>query len=219
MAQTIEDNINQLQAVLNRESRFTRDVSHELRTPATVLTLLSDQLDQEGTLSEQKKAEFKQSVQQITQTVSALLALARQESMEQQSVNLLEEIEFCVINHFRLSATERFEISVNVPADYRMPANRNLLHILLNNLIDNALNHGNGNRLSIEFKDNALSFINTTDGVELADIFDRKVKRTDSEGLGLGLNLIRRICSVSGWEADAKNDGTLFALTIQLEPS
>jgi signal transduction histidine kinase len=215
LAYTTENSINQLQAALSREEAFTRDVSHELRTPVTVLRLLESKLAAPQRLDDKTLADLKSSVRQIEQTVAVLLALARSESLQQVSLGLLAEIEHCAINHHGLASQPDFDLSVDVAFDFTVQANQNLLHILLSNVFDNALNHGDAGQLIIQLQGNQLSFTNSVDSTVPADIFASQVKRDDSSGLGLGLNLIKRICNTSGWQVDAVSDQKRFCLTIQ----
>jgi signal transduction histidine kinase len=215
LAHTIEDNINQLQAALTRESDFTRDVSHEIRTPVTVLTMLDSQLTDSGMFSPTMRSHFTQSIQQIEHTVTVLLALARKESLQHQSLYLLAEIEECAINHYALTQREDFHLVVDVAQSYKIAINKNLLHIMLKNLFDNAINHSNSNELSIQLKDNNLTFSNSTKHQVPDNIFDGQIKSETSQGLGLGLHLVKRICQRAGWQVKAVNNERVFCLTIE----
>lgn len=214
LARTIENSINQLQAAFAREKAFTRDVSHELRTPVTVLRMLDSQLVEAGDLPEKLRSDYRQSVQSIDHTVTVLLALAREETLQQEPLCLLAEIEDCVVHHHGLAQDEDFELHVDVDRAFRVKANKNLLQILLNNLLDNAVNHGSGNDLSIRLKDKRLSFVNSTNQSAPANVFAGQVKREQSQGLGQGLNLVQRICERSGWQVQASSDSQLFSLTL-----
>lgn len=217
LANTIENSFNLLQQALTREFDFTRDISHELRTPTAVLKILTKQLHDTGTLKAESRQQLKDSVQQIEHTISVLLALSREESFEKQSVCLLEEIEDCVINHFGLSNRAEFDIKVDVSADYKLKTNKNLLHILIINLLDNVLNHGNANRLSISLTNDNLVFQNPIDYKPVGNLLEPAVKSQSSKGVGIGLNLVKRICDCFDWQVSTSTADHLFPLTIQFK--
>ncbi len=168
LGQTIQHNIAQLQAALARETDFTRDISHELRTPATVLKMVLSRLSSSQAPDDQTLTKLKQAALQMEHTIHVLLALARAESMQLQPLCLLEEIEHCLVNNQRLM--RQSELKLQVDADYHISANKNLLHILLHNIIDNALNHACASQLDISLHNDALVIANPVATESPADI-------------------------------------------------
>jgi len=203
LGQTIQHNIAQLQAALARETDFTRDISHELRTPATVLKMVLSRLSCTAPPDEQTLTQLKQSALQMEQTIHVLLALARQESMQQQPLCLLAEIEHCLVNNPRLMRQSDLQLQLQVAADYQISANKNLLHILLNNIIDNALNHASANRLDIHLNGDELCIANPVATESPADILSPGVKSAGSAGIGQGLHLVNRICQGYHWQLNS----------------
>ena len=203
LGQTIQHTVAQLQAALARETDFTRDISHELRTPATVLKMVLSRLSCTAPPDEQTLTQLKQSALQMEQTIHVLLALARQESMQQQPLCLLAEIEHCLVNNPRLMRQSDLQLQLQVAADYQISANKNLLHILLNNIIDNALNHASANRLDIHLNGDELCIANPVATESPADILSPGVKSAGSAGIGQGLHLVNRICQGYHWQLNS----------------
>ncbi|MBU1310445.1 MAG: HAMP domain-containing histidine kinase [Gammaproteobacteria bacterium] len=214
LGQTIQHNIAQLQAALARETDFTRDISHELRTPATVLKMVLSRLNSSQAPDEQTLTQLTQAALQMEQTIHVLLALAREESMQQQPLCLLEEIEHCLVNNPRLMRQSDLQLQLTVAANYHISANKNLLHILLNNIIDNALNHASANQLEISLNGDELCIANPVATGSPADIHSPGVKGHSSEGIGQGLHLVNRICQGYQWQLNSCIRDNWFYLTI-----
>ncbi|MCC2604887.1 sensor histidine kinase [Planctobacterium marinum] len=214
LGHTIQHNVAQLQAALTRETDFTRDISHELRTPATVLKMVLSRLNSTAAPDELTLSQLKQSALQMEQTIHVLLALAREESMQQQPLCLLAEIEHCLINNPRLMRQDDLQLQLNVAADYRISANKNLLHILLNNVIDNAFHHASDCQLEISLKSDELRIANPVAEDSPDDLLSPGVKGHNSEGIGQGLHLVNRICQGYHWQLNSSICDNWFCLTI-----
>ena len=215
LGQTIQHNIAQLQAALARETDFTRDISHELRTPATVLKMVLNRLSCAAPPDEQTLTQLKQAALQMEQTINVLLALARAESMQLQPLCLLEEIEHCLVNNPRLMRQSDLQLQLQVAAGYRINANKNLLHILLNNIIDNALIHASAYRLDIHLNGDVLCIGNPVAENSPADLLSPGVKSQSSEGIGQGLHLVNRICQGYQWQLSSARRDHWFYLSIK----
>ncbi|WP_051275596.1 sensor histidine kinase [Aestuariibacter salexigens] len=199
LAQVLQDNVNQLQLALRRETDFTRDVSHELRTPVSVLKMTVSNLTTEKRLDETSINHLQNSCAQMEQIIDILLTLARNESAQRDELPLLALIEDCLVNHGAFSRLQESALTLSVPSDYRVTANRNLLTLVFRNLLDNVTRHASKVSLTIELQGDTLLISNpVSDGVD-NDIIAPGVKRQDSPGIGQGLHLIQRICYQSGW--------------------
>ncbi|WP_100643415.1 sensor histidine kinase [Alteromonas facilis] len=219
LGETIELNINRLEQALGREADFTRDVSHELRTPTTVLKMIVRRINNQEPLDDRTIQELTRSVGQIEHTLDVLLALAREESMHLRTLCLLEEIEYCLVNHSHLMGVSDLTLDVNVGADFHLQANPNLLRILINNLISNALRHASAPNLSVELQGQALTFTNPVNQEPVEDVMSANVKGPDSEGIGQGLHMVQRICDHFGWHAATAFVDGKFKITINFAPA
>lgn len=214
LAHAIQSNIQQLQTALARETDFTRDISHELRTPATVLKMVLSRLNTTQPLDKQTLLQLKQSAQQMEQTIHVLLALAREESMQTEPLCLLEEIEHCLVNNQQLLKHPELQLQLEVSSEYRVVANKNLLHILLNNIIDNSLSHASEDLLNIQLKGNQLCIANPVTTSSPENPLTPGVKGQNSPGIGQGLHIVNRICQIYQWQLDSRHSNNWFYLTI-----
>ena len=78
-----------------------------------------------------------------------------------------------------------------------------MLLIVVGNLIRNAIQHTEQGEVSIRLTAKQLRIVDTGHGIteaELARIFQRHYKGSDSRGEGIGLSLTKRICDRYGWD-------------------
>ncbi|RUO42341.1 sensor histidine kinase [Pseudidiomarina aestuarii] len=217
LADVVKNSVDKLQIALQREADFTRDISHELRTPTTVLKFLVERLDDAKGLSKQQSKQLKEMVARIEETTTVLLALAREESVHTESLGLLAELESCVVNHRKLADLEEFELHIDVPSNYRINANQNLLQLMLTNLINNALEHASKPSLQIKLQSNALHFTNPIAETTPADLTTASVRGPASQGLGQGLHLVKRICQLNQWQLEINSMPPQFQLEIRFK--
>ncbi|MBU6490232.1 MAG: sensor histidine kinase, partial [Burkholderiales bacterium] len=100
-------------------------------------------------------------------------------------------------------------LHVSRDVDMRQHVNVNpaALHIVLSNLIRNAVTYTDHGSLTFIYRDKRLLIIDTGRGIpadELAHLFDRfyrasSAAQTDHRGLGLGLAIVKKICDQQGW--------------------
>ncbi|RUO48033.1 sensor histidine kinase [Pseudidiomarina donghaiensis] len=217
LAEVVKSSVDKLQAALQREADFTRDISHELRTPITVLRFLVERLDDTKGLSEQQGKQLTEMVARIEETTTVLLALAREESVQTESLGLLAELEACIVSHRKLSGLKDFELTINVPDSYRIHANQNLLQLILTNLINNALEHASEPMLHIELKDHALHWTNPVGNQTPENVIETSVKGPASQGLGQGLHLVKRICQLRQWRLETVVEPPIFRVIVQFK--
>jgi methyl-accepting chemotaxis protein len=83
LARGLESLIRRVREFIAREQEFTRDASHELRTPLTVIRSAGERLASEPGLRDSARRHLEnilQSAGQLEQTITTLLALAREDA-------------------------------------------------------------------------------------------------------------------------------------------
>ncbi|GAB3772205.1 HAMP domain-containing sensor histidine kinase [Spirosoma horti] len=196
------------------QKQFTENASHELQTPLAVASAELDFLMQSKHLTENDYAHLQRATDalgRLSHLNRSLLLLTQVENNQfanDEFVNLSE-----LANQYTDEYTPFFEhkhMAVNrkIAPDVSLKMNRQLVVVLLTNLLKNAVRHGcarhghrtNGeaaNYIDIELTTRALSIQNTGEPLPFADnqLFHRFVKnpaRPDSTGLGLAL--VKQIC-------------------------
>lgn len=220
LANTIEHALTELKETLKREGDFNRDVSHELRTPLTVLnnTLA---LAQNRKLSTSDLEQLNDSTNQMNNIVTTLLVLARAESIEYQNLNLRALLEDCILSLHHKLVEKKLNINLNVATDYPLKANKQLVILLVNNLIENAIEYASGKDLLIRLENDKLLFENEiSQKIALSSmekLTEQKIKQADSPGFGQGLYLVKRILENLNWQFEIKSDGKSFQFAIELK--
>lgn len=218
-ANTLEQALERVHHFIRREQQFTRDVSHELRTPTTIslgaLTLL------ENTTLTAKQTELvtrlSTAQQHITESINTLLELAREQQPTHGKCNLLSAVENSILQQHHKLNDKVISLILSVDADIVVPIAEASLLILLNNLLSNAFSYTASGTIHIYFHENVLSVQDTGEGIDAAlqqHIFDDGIKSINSQGMGVGLSLVQRLCEKwqLGCEIQSSKTGTCVRL-------
>jgi len=214
LARTLETTLNQLKLALRRESEFTRDASHELRT-AIAIAKNTLTLSRQRALSLGEKEELHSAVEEMERTVAALLALARAESIEREPLELRSLLEERLLAQHRRIAEMPFRVRLDLPDKRSALGNRHLVALLIDNLLNNAIRHASEPELHIYANDSALVFENPVAKPFDADMSSLPGEKSEqSDGLGQGLFLVRRILSALDWDFTVDCTDGLFRCAI-----
>ena len=208
LARRVEALSRRIEDFIAREQEFTRDASHELRTPLAVVRSAAERLMSEPGLSpagRQHVSHVQQSTMWLEQTVKTFLALAREEVSPQPAAAtlVLPVLERVIVEQAILLEEKPVTVEVLVPPTLHVALPAPILHILLSNLVGNAFAHTSAGSVKIDVQENRLLIINNADGNDPAGRWESNQafsKREDSDGLGLGLNIVRRLCNRYGIE-------------------
>lgn len=210
-----------IRGFVDRERSFTRDASHELRTPLGVIRGAAEVIAQRGDLP----APIPEALRRIdtatidmTQTLDLLLALAREgDALPVESIQLRPVVEKAVAAAVVRFPSGRLAVSNDVAGDAMIIVEPTSLQLVFNNLIGNAFQHAAAANLRIGFSGNCLTLCDDGPGLGVAaDAFAPFIKGEASEGSGLGLDIVRRLCAAAGIEltssAGADGKGACFTL-------
>ncbi len=192
------------ESALNRQREFVADASHELRTPLTSvlanLELLADEL--EGEQAESAKSALR-STRRMRRLVGDLLLLARADAKREHPHRPTDLAEVLRDAAGELGPMAEAHELIVFPGPAVIDANRDELHRLILNLIENAVRHtpaGTAIRARTGMADGRAVLVIEDDGpgipAELRNrVFDRFVRgRGDSgSGTGLGLAIVRAV--------------------------
>lgn len=214
-------------AFVAREHAFTRDASHELRTPLSVISSAAAQLASESSLSErgrQHVLHIRLSALQLQQAIAALLALAREEAVGHGAapVKLVPLLERVVIEQSPLLAARPVEVQLSVADGAALRAPEAALRVVLANLVGNAFAHTAQGQVLIEWQDGHLLVHNTAGTSPFLGHWPEPRpfdKRDGSEGNGLGLDIMRRLCSHYGLELVIQHDGGRVMARLRGQPA
>ena len=219
---------------------FIANVSHELRTPLTSIQGYTETLLDSAPENNLHSRDFleiiRKNAARMSRLTEDLLTLARVESGEQRfdiqpvtSKELLDE----AVESFRETArAHHMEIQVEDTANTTVAADREAVHQIFTNLIDNAFKYASsGNRLVLGARPSGASaeffvrdFGPGIPSEHLSRLFERfyrvdKARSRESGGTGLGLAIAKHIVLAHGGTISAVselNHGSSFIFTLPL---
>lgn len=206
LAQAFEQTLNRLADFIDRERAFTADVSHELRTPIAVIrgaaeVLLADESRPQK--DRQRLERIERGAADMADLSTALLAMARERDDERRApVDLAALVEETVDKHHHLLGGRPVEVSLQIEARPQVPADANLLAIVIANLLRNSFTYTEQGSIRIRLDGRELSIADTGLGIPreaLDKVFQRLYKGSHSQGAGIGLSLVKKICDRYGW--------------------
>ncbi len=151
LALTLNDMLARLEAALEHERRFVADASHELRTPLSLLKAELELALRRPRSADELRAAVGSAAEEtdrLTLLAEDLLFMARSDQdvlgLRIETVDV-GELARATADRFaaRASSMER-RVAVDVPTDTEVRADRLRLEQALRNLVDNALEHGDG---------------------------------------------------------------------------
>jgi heavy metal sensor kinase len=232
--------LGRLRDSVQTSRRFLADASHELRTPLTVIKGELQELAGESTLTQRDLRErvgsVLEEVARLEHLVSGLLVLSRLDAGEPQSdwadVDLAELVS-STAEQMRLMADDRgIEIELSALRKTLVRGDRARLKQIIVNLLDNAIRFTKRGgtvwlRTAADDMGGVLEVSDTGIGIPSASIphvFDRffrvdEARSRDDGGAGLGLSIVKSICSVHGAEIEVESRveaGSCFRVTFPL---
>jgi len=216
-------------------------VTHELRNSlgSALFNIASLKEGAFGEISEEVREGIdivEESLKYLKEITNNYLQLSRLEQgdlyFEKQEANLLNDIINPVINEmYKLFEVKKIKVENNVPKEITIPADVNLMRVVYENLLGNAIKYGKeeGNiKITANRTDEGrilLSVWNDGPPIEpqlISSLFHR-FKRYDTKskegkkGTGLGLFIVRRIIELHGGEISIQSNtetGTSFIITL-----
>jgi signal transduction histidine kinase len=203
---------------------FSENASHEIQTPLAIIHSKLDLLLQQESLNEEQCELIRSaylSVNKLSALNKALLLLTKIDNHQfpKSSDIYLDRVIKNKINDFH-----DFWVSKNISYTVEIEetlvnTNSELLEILLNNIFSNATRHNHTNGfIGIILKNKKIQISNSGSLTALDQnrLFKRFYKEIPTgENNGLGLSIIKEICTVSGVDItySYKNEKHLFCLT------
>lgn len=206
LAHAFEQALDRLADFIDRERAFTADVSHELRTPIAAIrgaaeVLLADPARPEK--ERQRIERIERGAVDMADLSTALLAMARERDDDRREpVDLAALVEASVDKHRHLLGTRPVELTVELLARPRVAADANLLAIVVANLLRNSFTYTERGSIRIRLDAHTLAVEDTGLGIPRAaldKVFQRLYRGAHSQGAGIGLSLVKKICDRYGW--------------------
>lgn len=240
MADTIEENIDELKNTDRLRRELIANISHDLRSPlASIRGYLETILIKKDKLSEEKKQDFTQisldSTYSLESLVNQLFELSKLDAKQVEPSYepfLIKDLVYDVIGKYTPKA-EKNGITLKVDIKDGLPqafADIGMIERVLSNLVENAINYTPKGGIVNIFSDSENEKINvrvmdTGPGIKEEDIkyiFDRfyRVEKSRSEktgGTGLGLAISKKLMEIHNSTlnvASRLNEGSTFSFSL-----
>ncbi|SEJ52160.1 Signal transduction histidine kinase [Azotobacter beijerinckii] len=215
LAAAFDSTLGQLRRSLERERLFTSDVSHELRTPLMVVQGACELLS-EAHLSPQSRglvARIGRAAQEMHELVQTFLILARarqEEAATGGSATLARVAEEQSQRWGPLIRAKGLDFELVEENSDSACYNLSFLRTVLSNLLRNALHYTESGRVRLILENGGFRVEDSGAGIpkeQRERIFQPFVRgeQARGEGLGLGLSLVKRICTHQGWQVQVSN--------------
>ncbi len=226
----------ELSALDNMQSDFISNVSHELKTPIAVIKNYSTLLSSPDLTNEEREKYIVgicSAVLRLDGLVSNILRLSKLENKEifpsKERFDLGEQLTSAILEFEKIWEDKDIDIEADIEEGIEIFADQELLLVVWRNLISNALKFTDmGGKVSVSLKsEGGCASVCVRDtgcgippevGKRIFDKFYQADSSRASEGNGLGLALVKRICDITGAEISVDSEagiGSTFTVRIR----
>ncbi|MDO5503371.1 MAG: MtrAB system histidine kinase MtrB [Actinomycetia bacterium] len=242
MADSLQQQIRQLEGLSQVQQRFVSDVSHELRTPLTTVRMAADLIydsREEFSGPMHRSAELLHGeLDRFEELLADLLEISRHDAgaavLDAEPVNLAALIKRVVDGAAPLARRRGSEVVIEAPeGEVEVTADPRRVERIIRNLVVNAIEHGEGRPVTVLTAGNetAVSVLVVDQGVGLRPgeaglVFNRfwradPARARHSGGTGLGLAISLEDARLHrGWLQawGSPGEGARFRLTLPRDP-
>lgn len=208
IASTFNTYLETMEDYVKREQMLVGMASHELRTPIAIISGALDILDNRGLLQEKDKItvnRIRSAANEMNANVKAILLLARKQGAKLPTTHFLlsQSLEDVCKERYSTHPSDKTRLNIITDKlDHSMQTDITLVNMLLRNLIQNALEHTQGN---VHLRQNDQGLLISDEGAGLPE--DKRLQLSQKLSLpgkhakesGLGLFIVTLICDRLGW--------------------
>jgi len=203
---------------------FTENASHEIQTPLAIINSKLELLMQGENFSEQQMR-YIQNIQEeisrlskLNQSLLLLTKIDNQQFKDTENIDIAGIIAKQLNNYEELIAAKEIVLHAKINEQH-VVMNKLMAEILVSNLITNAIKH-NIKKGSIDIRVYNSELIISNSGKPLLSdpeqLFERfKKDAVNSESLGLGLSIVKKICDQYHFQVSYTYNNGLHSLTIR----
>ena len=215
---------------------FIANVSHELKTPLAVMANLSTMLQQPG-LSDAERMAYAKDISHSARRLAALITnILKLNELENQQIfpqpqefDLGEQLCECLLGFEDAWEKKNLEIETDIQDDVRIKSDPELLSLVWNNLISNAVKFtpeggtvgvtlkADGKKVFVSVRDTGCGMTAET-GKHIFEKFYQGDTSHATQGNGLGLALVKRVVDILGGEIAVQSvygQGSTFTVSIR----
>ena len=212
LAKALDDYAARLTEVVQRDREFNADVSHELRTPLAVIRGAVELLLARPELDERTRtrlSRIQRAEQQCTDLISALLLLSRNERAVGQC-DVAKVAQQLLESHRAQLGGKPVVLRLEGEATMALDVPESVLAVALGNLIGNAVKYTPSGEVVVRVLTDAVEVVDSGPGLSAEDaakLFTRGYRGTHaghSQGGGIGLSIVRRLCALYAWDVQVR---------------
>ncbi|MCY7353917.1 MAG: HAMP domain-containing histidine kinase [Lysobacter sp.] len=228
LAAALDDYAERLTEVVQRDREFNADVSHELRTPLAVIRGASELLLSQPELDEKMRTRLlriQRAEQQCTDLINALLLLSRSERGH-GTTDVGKVAEQLLDLHRAQLGGKPLTLRLEGERGLMVDAPEAAVAVALGNLIGNGVKYTTAGGVIVRLLANAVEVIDSGPGLSAEDaarLFERGYRGSHAEhsqGAGIGLSIVRRLCALYHWNVrvvPGEENGVIATLTFAPE--
>ena len=215
---------------------FIANVSHELKTPLAVMGNYATMLQRPG-ITEEERVEYAKSISEaarrLAQLITNILKLNKLENQQifpkAEEYDLGELLCACLLQFENAWERKNLNIETDIADDVRIRSDAELLSLVWNNLISNAVKFTpEGGTIGVSLKvENGQTIVAVSDtgcgikpeiGQHIFEKFYQGDTSHATQGNGLGLALVKRVVDILNGEISVQSaygQGTTFTVKIR----
>ena len=233
---TINKMAEELSGTETLRTDFIANVSHELKTPLAVMGNYATMLQRPG-ITEEERCEYAKSISEaarkLAQLITNILKLNKLENQQifptAQEFDLGEQLCECLLGFEDAWEAKNLEIETDIQDDVRIQSDPELLSLVWNNLISNAVkftSDGGTIGLSMKAEDSSV-IVQVRDtgcgmkpetGMHIFEKFHQGDTSHATGGNGLGLALVKRVMDILNGEIRVQSvcgEGSTFTVRLK----
>jgi signal transduction histidine kinase len=194
------------QQLYQSQKEFTENASHEMQTPLGIFQNKLELLMQTNPLSAEQAGlmgELANASQRMNRLNRSLILLTKIENNQFPDTELvsIRDVISKLVEQYKFQADQKeIVIQASCQEDIRVEANKDLVEILLGNILSNAIRHNIRNGyIDISCDKRKVIIKNSAkgEGLDPNKLFQRFQKQSaDSNSIGLGLEIVKKITSL-----------------------
>jgi signal transduction histidine kinase len=215
LAEALDDYAERLTEVVQRDREFNADVSHELRTPLAVIKGAVELLLSRSDVDEKTRnrlLRIQRAEQQCTDLISALLLLSRNERGH-GATDVARVAEQLLDAHRAQLGGKPLELRIEGEPSLIVDAPEAAVSVALGNLVGNAVKYSTEGDVVVRIGRRSVDVTDSGPGLspeDAAKLFQRGYRGTHaghSQGGGIGLSIVRRLCALYTWDVQVRPGG------------